>query len=289
LPPSLTVLRPTKYVRVYSGKGAGERSLASALASLKDELDPSVEVCSMGSEEAVRGGWEASTLAIVFPGGADLPYKAALDGEGNARIAAFVRNGGAYIGLCAGAYYASAYVDFERGNDVLEVLGERELAFFPGRARGSVAPGFQYDGEGGAIATSVAYRSAKVVEEAGEEEGEEKGEDAFDAVGVAYLNGGPVFETRGGADAAELAGVEVLARYPPDLGRGGAAAVRVGVGRGAAVLCGCHPETNARWFEGAARAGDKDAKRLRHALAAGDPRRRALWRALLSAARLPLR
>ena len=33
----------------------------------------------------------------------------------SAVIAAFVENGGAYIGLCAGAYYASSFVEFGIG------------------------------------------------------------------------------------------------------------------------------------------------------------------------------
>ena len=52
----------------------------------------------------------------VMPGGADRPYCAALNGEGNRRIRAFVEAGGAYLGLCAGAYYASQRVEFELGS-----------------------------------------------------------------------------------------------------------------------------------------------------------------------------
>ena len=55
-------------------------------------------------------------------------------------FAEYVNGGGSYLGLCAGAYYACARVEFEMGSE-LEVVGERELAFFPGIGRGSVAPG----------------------------------------------------------------------------------------------------------------------------------------------------
>jgi hypothetical protein len=52
----------------------------------------------------------------------------------------FVHSGGAYLGLCAGAYYACARVEFEPGS-AMEVAGGRELSFFPGVARGAAVPG----------------------------------------------------------------------------------------------------------------------------------------------------
>jgi glutamine amidotransferase-like uncharacterized protein len=54
--------------------------------------------------------------------------------------AEFVSQGGGYLGLCAGAYYACARVEFEPGTR-LEVVGDRELAFFPGIAQGAAFPG----------------------------------------------------------------------------------------------------------------------------------------------------
>lgn len=54
--------------------------------------------------------------------------------------AEFVTQGGSYLGLCAGAYYACARVEFEPGTP-LEVVGDRELAFFPGIAQGAAFPG----------------------------------------------------------------------------------------------------------------------------------------------------
>lgn len=52
----------------------------------------------------------------------------------------YVQSGGSYLGLCAGAYYASSQVEFEPGS-TLEVVGDRELDFFPGTARGAAYPG----------------------------------------------------------------------------------------------------------------------------------------------------
>lgn len=41
----------------------------------------------------------------------------------------------------------------------LEVCGPRELAFFPGTARGSVVPGFRYETEAGAAALPLRFVS----------------------------------------------------------------------------------------------------------------------------------
>jgi hypothetical protein len=54
--------------------------------------------------------------------------------------AEYVSAGGAYLGLCAGAYYACSRVEFEPGGP-LQVRGDRELGFFPGVAAGAAYAG----------------------------------------------------------------------------------------------------------------------------------------------------
>ena len=68
--------------------------------------------------------------------------------------AAFLRDGGSYLGFCAGAYYACETVAFEPGT-AIEVRGARELVLFPGVALGSVAAGFEYNRETGAQVKSL--------------------------------------------------------------------------------------------------------------------------------------
>jgi glutamine amidotransferase-like uncharacterized protein/biotin transporter BioY len=221
---------------------------------------------------------------LVFPGGADVPYCGALHGAGTARIRAWVeQNGGAYLGLCAGAYFGAAQCDFERGTP-LEVRGARELAFFPGAAVGSVVPGFEYASEAGAAAVHVRFAAATAAQQ----------QPALDDECVAYANGAPAFvlPPDGGA-----AGVTVLARYAEGaLGGGAPAAVRCAVGAGCAVLCGPHPEMAPRWLApvagaaGAASAVSAVRATVLHAsLVAADAGRARFWRALLAAAGVPLR
>lgn len=156
-------------------------------------------------------------------------YCRSLNGEGNRRIKRYVEGGGAYLGLCAGGYYGSARCEWEVGRKGWEVIGDRELAFYPGVCRGLAFSGFVYQSEAGAKAVEL-----KVGE-------------AFAREGLkdfkSYYNGGGVF-----VDAPKLKerGVEVLASFTDELavdpGEGSAAVVYRSIGEGGAILTGPHPE-----------------------------------------------
>ncbi|EIE27046.1 hypothetical protein COCSUDRAFT_55074 [Coccomyxa subellipsoidea C-169] len=100
---------------------------------------------------------EALTQIISYGELSSLPYCHQLNGRGNSLIRGFVEAGGAYLGLCAGAYYACSYVEFALGT-TLEVKGPRELAFFSGTAAGPIYGGFRYETEDGAHAARVAFQ-----------------------------------------------------------------------------------------------------------------------------------
>ena len=51
-----------------------------------------------------------NVLAFFMPGGRATPYIEKLKVQGNQKIIEYVRNGGVYFGICAGAYYASRKV-----------------------------------------------------------------------------------------------------------------------------------------------------------------------------------
>jgi glutamine amidotransferase-like uncharacterized protein len=158
--------------------------------------------------------WDADLF--VMPGGADLYYCEKLDGAGNAAIRQWVRDGGRYLGICAGAYYACATITWAAGT-AQEITGPRELGFFPGAATGPVYD-FIEDGDIGKSWDGVAPLAV---------DGRTRHE---------FYAGGPVF-----GDAEKYDGVRVLARYAT-LPGAPAAAVACAVGRGRAVLCGPHPE-----------------------------------------------
>jgi biotin--protein ligase len=158
-----------------------------------------------------------------------------LNGAGNRIISSYVRYaGGRYLGFCAGGYYACGRCEFEVGNPDrgMEVVGSRELGFYPGTCRGCAFKGFQYGSEKGAKAVKISVQK-----------------EAYPAVNAApeefkcYYNGGGVF-----VDAEKMAnkGIDILAEYGDELdvqsGERKAAVVYCKVGEGAAVLTGPHPE-----------------------------------------------
>lgn len=214
-------------VLIYSGSGTSESSVEQMRTTLRSFLSTSHDVMLASAKMLRDEPWPESTALLVIPGGRDVPFCRDLSGRANRRIQDWVASGGRYLGVCAGAYYASAKVDFERGTDI-EVIGDRELAFFPGTCRGTAFPGFVYDSEEGARETKLAIeRSAW----------RDHWTQAPDALRV-YYNGGGIFE---GADTMAGAGVTVLARYA-DLPDNPPAGVRCTVGRGVAILWGVHPE-----------------------------------------------
>ena len=216
---------------VTSGNGSTVESVRHCLYTLRRLLAPHYAVTPVTSDMIVKEPWTATCALLVIPGGADLGYCASLNGAGNRRIEQFVKRGGAYLGFCAGGYYGCGRCEFEVGNKNLEVIGDRELAFFPGTCRGCAFPGFVYHSEAGTRAAEL-----KVSKDA-------LNGGTVPTVFRSYYNGGGVF-----ADAPRYAdkGVEVLASYTEDLevdpGEGAAAVVYCKVGEGAAILTGPHPE-----------------------------------------------
>jgi glutamine amidotransferase-like uncharacterized protein len=128
--------RPTALV--YHDAGTGEFCRGSLIQALSSTLGEQFEVRRILAEEIIASDdWHRGTCLLAIPGGADRPYAALLDGSGNASIRRFVASGGAFLGVCAGAYYASRRISFEatpRG----VITGERELALFEGTAAGSL-------------------------------------------------------------------------------------------------------------------------------------------------------
>ncbi|AGO11853.1 AaceriADR085Wp [[Ashbya] aceris (nom. inval.)] len=215
-------------VLVYNGPGASPESVRQALIELRRLLEPHYAVSTVHAKALSSEPWQGKTAALVFPGGADLPFgrecKAALPA-----IKRYVSQlGGTYIGFCAGGYFGSSRVEFDV-HGPLEVVGPRDLQFFPDVARGPAFSGFRYNSEEGARAAML--RSAE--NDAG----------SF----ACYYNGGSVF-----VDAHKYGNVRILASFEEELdvvtdmdpAAPCAAVVLCSVGKGKALLTSPHPEFN---------------------------------------------
>jgi glutamine amidotransferase-like uncharacterized protein len=212
---AMAQLHNTLYV--YSDKGVSAESLTQTLHTLHSLYDKKYSIKTLNADAVMRGKWRKDAALFVMPGGADIPYDKALHGQGNLQINHYVTHGGAYLGLCAGGYYASRQIEFALGTP-LEVTGTRELAFFEGIARGPALAPYSYNSNNGARAARLML-SNNQLEQA-----------------TVFYNGGPQFT----ANPLQK-NLSVLARYQ-DLPTHPAAIVKIKVGTGTAILSGVHFE-----------------------------------------------
>ena len=99
---------------VYQDIGAG-RSLADLLETLKKYEE--VKVKSVTAAD-IRAGVLDDVDVLIQPGGSGSKQGRNLGKEGREKIRDFVREGGGFIGICAGAYLASA--DYDWSLDILD-------------------------------------------------------------------------------------------------------------------------------------------------------------------------
>jgi glutamine amidotransferase-like uncharacterized protein len=152
---------------------------------------------------------------LIMPGGADLYYCEKLNGSGNQKIRDFVNDGGSYLGICAGAYYACSALDWNGG----EIEGDRELSLYKGKATGPVFEWIEnqkaiYEGSWiKAVALTLANGTTLLT----------------------HYNGGPIFTE------SQNNSVEVIARYT-NLRQKPPAIIKGNYGSGKYILSSPHIE-----------------------------------------------
>lgn len=220
----------SRHIYVYNDDGTCQKSVRGWLAVLKHTLKYPESllhtVKAAGIVQALHAQSPERT-ALIVPGGADLPYLKLLQGECLSTIKSVTAAGGTYLGVCAGAYFASSECVFEKNDPQLCVVGKRPLAMFPFPAIGAVRENFGYKSESGA--TMEHLRCSW------------RGRNFAPAI---YCNGGPAWDCEDSEDTT------IIARYTePVLKRHGvvnespAAVLRHKYGScGTVVLCGVHPE-----------------------------------------------
>lgn len=115
-----------KNICVYDDDGVGDFSLHAVQHYCAEH-----NVTSISAKTIIEKGISHDTDIFVMPGGADRPYANKLNGVGNQAIRHYVENGGVYLGICAGAYYACSSIEFQKGT-MQEICEPRELRFFDG-------------------------------------------------------------------------------------------------------------------------------------------------------------
>jgi glutamine amidotransferase-like uncharacterized protein len=160
---------------------------------------------------------------LCMGGGFDLGYLKALGDIGCENICKYVESGGNYLGICAGAYFAASYIEFDL-NGELEVKGERKLRFFKGKCLGPLNEKFKYNCEDEVISVELSIDRSHVEIEP-------------ESPQIYYLNGGCAFL----GEVEDFKDCIVLARYKtimPDE----AAIIKCYYGMGKCLLSGVHFE-----------------------------------------------
>jgi len=209
-----------KQIAIYVDQGVDGMALKQLVKCLHRDIDLSAyQLVRLGAQQLIEEDWEKNTSLFIVPGGRDLYYHMALKGRGNEKLRNFVANGGSYLGICAGAYFGASAIEFEKGGS-LQVLGERELALFPGKAVGpAYGPNkYSYDSLKGIEAASIKTEREEI---------------------YLYFNGGCFF-----SEEEKYPGIKIFARYS-ELEKEPPAIVVCPFGKGKAVLSGVHFEYSA--------------------------------------------
>lgn len=101
-------------VAVYDDKGATGKGIPSVEAILGKTAD--IKVTKLKGADIAAGGLRGYDL-VIFTGGSGSAEAAGLGKKGREEVREFVRNGGGYVGICAGAYLACS--GFEWGIGLL--------------------------------------------------------------------------------------------------------------------------------------------------------------------------
>lgn len=223
-------------ILIYTGPGAGPKSIQNTIATVKLLVADKYVIKTVGPDDLIDTAWMANTALLIMPGGADRPYLEKLSGIGNRNIVQYVENGGKYLGICAGAYYAADRIEFAKGDVDLEVTGVRELKFFPGLVEGPTYAGYDHRDT-----QNIAGMRAATITWVGDTNFKHNQEFT-----LFYMGGGHF------VNADKYPNVMVLAKYAPEASRPyqTAAIVECIVGNGRVILSGPHFEWFADSLEG---------------------------------------
>ena len=105
---------PVIKVAVYDDKGATGKGIPSVVQIAGKTGD--IKVTKLKGADIAAGGLKGYDL-VMFTGGSGSAEAGGLGEKGREEVRAFVRNGGGYVGICAGAYLACS--GFEWGVGVL--------------------------------------------------------------------------------------------------------------------------------------------------------------------------
>ncbi len=192
-------------IGIYSGEGSWPESV-EALQNFMDHYD--FQWLEFSSDDLSGDQIFAEADMLIFPGGFAAEYRYAI--KDHHKIRSFIENGGLFVGICAGAYYAASV--FKWQNEAYDY----PLNLFPGAAIGPLT-GLHNWGDLAPLVLTQDYKANA----------------DFDTEIEIYYYDGPYFK----ADSEDS--IKVLASYSLNEE---AAIIAGSLGTGHYLLLGPHPE-----------------------------------------------
>lgn len=210
---------PALHIAIYDAAGTGGNGVANLRRIIGTMEGAAAHVIGPAD---IHDGVLSQFDVVIFPGGSGSGEARAIGEAGRESVRQFVRDGGAYIGICAGAYLGTSGYDWS-----LNLINARTVDSKHWR-RGA-----------GTVVMELTDVGTQMLGEAGR----------FD---VRYVNG-PLFGPAGNED---LPPFDVLAYFRTELAENGAAAgvmidtpamIAAPYHRGRVALISCHPEQSLPW------------------------------------------
>ncbi|RME57406.1 MAG: hypothetical protein D6780_08485, partial [Candidatus Dadabacteria bacterium] len=238
-----------KRILIYSDIGVSRYSKTVLPKSLKEVFASQKEdavISFVTAKDVKSASCFKDASMFIMPGGADIYYCRKLNGLCNKNIRAFVENGGFYLGLCAGAYYACDSIEWYKGTEE-EIIEERELKFFNATAVGPVFKPYIHRSEKGCRACLV--------------------EDLNKKEYCVYYNGGCAFYPKNNEKFKAIAFYKELPSKP-------LAIISKNIGKGKVLLSGVHIEILGRFLPPNSKRDKNTDEKLRKA----DKEQMELWK-----------
>ncbi|MBG87444.1 MAG: hypothetical protein CMO80_11155 [Verrucomicrobiales bacterium] len=113
------------YIGLYDGTGSSARGVSNVVNSLT--MQPGFTVSQLGPKD-IRGEILSQFQAVIFSGGSGSKQAATIGKESAKAVRSYVKSGGGYLGICAGAFLCSAHYSWSLGLvDTHVFTGAREI------------------------------------------------------------------------------------------------------------------------------------------------------------------
>jgi len=138
-PAAILADEPPIRVAVFDGPGVSD-STTSLIAALENAKDRIFQVSRITPEQ-IQAGKLAEVDVLVHPGGSGGGQGKALGENGQQAVRDFVRDGGGYLGVCAGAYLATNDYAWSLNLIDAKVVDKRHWARGKGEVKLHLSPG----------------------------------------------------------------------------------------------------------------------------------------------------